>query len=259
MDYDKALRIARDVSILAGKKILEYYTSEFKIEYKDDDSPLTCADQAADEIIVDTLKQAFPDHGILSEESTDDLSRLNKEYCWSIDPLDGTKEFVNHTDEFTVNIALIKNGEPVLGVVYVPVTREMYFAVKGLGSFYSIDGDEFINEVSRRKDRLRVLSSKYHKSDKFLEMIEKNSRKISAVEGKGSSLKGCLIARGQAECYYRFGYTCEWDTAAMQIIVEEAGGIFKQLDETEMKYNREDTLNRIGFYIINNMTNHLNI
>lgn len=252
---EKALSVAKEAAILAGEEILSYYYSDFEVEYKEDDSPLTCADRAADEIIGKTIIESFPDIPILSEESSDDLSRLTSEYCWVIDPMDGTKEFINHTDEFTVNIALVRNGHPIVGVVYVPVTEEMYYASKGKGSFYEVNGKTERNEVSDRTEKLRLLSSKYHKAVDFLNLVEDNAKDISAVESVGSSLKGCMIARGLAEAYYRFGYTCEWDTAAVQLIAEEAGGVFKQMDHSEMTYNREDTLNRKGFYIINNSKN----
>jgi 3'(2'), 5'-bisphosphate nucleotidase len=253
-----ALDIAKKAAVDAGVKILEIYQTDFKIDYKEDESPLTCADREADEIICKLIAEAFPEHAILSEESSDDLSRLENPYCWVIDPVDGTKEFINHTDEFTVNIALVKDSKAILGVVYVPVTGEMYYAYQGGGSFYEVNGEISENHVSDRLERLRMLSSKYHKAEAFLDLVEANASKISMVESVGSSLKGCLIARGQAECYYRFGLTSEWDTAAVQIVVEEAGGIFMQLDHTVMTYNREDSLNRKGFYIVNNQRNILN-
>jgi len=249
--YKKALSVAKEAAIEAGKVIMEYYKSSYEIDIKEDDSPLTCADRAADEVIESMLKDAFPEDAILSEESVDDRNRLTETYVWVIDPMDGTKEFINHTDEFTVNIALVKDGHPVLGVVYVPVTKEMYYAYKGQGSFYEHNGVVSRNQVSDRTENLRLLSSKFHKSEDFLDFVEKHSRYISAVESVGSSLKGCLIARGVAEAYFRFGYTSEWDTAAVQLIAEEAGGYFRQLDHSEMTYNREDVLNRKGFYIIN--------
>jgi 3'(2'), 5'-bisphosphate nucleotidase len=205
------------------------------------------------------IAEAFPTHAIMSEESVDDLSRRDNEFCWVIDPLDGTKEFIHATDEFTVNIALVQNGHAILGVVYVPVTHEMYYASKGHGSFYEKDELVEENHVSSRTEKLRLLSSKYHKSDEFLDLVEQNGHRINMVESVGSSLKGCLIARGKAECYYRFGLTSEWDTAAVQVVVEEAGGIFKQLDHTEMIYNRIDTLNRKGFYVVNTEENILNV
>ncbi|MBN2796949.1 MAG: 3'(2'),5'-bisphosphate nucleotidase CysQ [Clostridia bacterium] len=236
--------------------MIEIYNSDFEITYKEDDSPLTCADRAADEIIVNLIKEAFPEHAILSEESADDLSRLENPYCWIIDPLDGTKEFIHRTDEFTVNIALVYNHKPVVGVVYVPVTDELYYSILNEGSYYEYKGEIAKIQVSGRTEALRILSSKYHRSNAFLDMVEHNASRIKVVEGVGSSLKGCLIAKGDAEGYYRYGLTSEWDTAAVQLIVEEAGGIFMQMDDTEMVYNREDTLNRKGFYIVND---HVNI
>lgn len=255
--YKNELEAAKKIAILAGKKIIEIYNGNFDVEYKLDESPVTSADLIADTMIVDYLKNLFPSYSILSEESSDDLSRLKNKYCWIVDPLDGTKEFINRTDEFTVNIALAVNGKVVLGVIYVPVSEEIYYASIESGSYYQFNDKIIKNKVSSRREKLRILSSKYHKSESFLELIENNARVISSIEGVGSSLKGCLISRGLAEVYYRFGYTGEWDTAAMQIIVEEAGGVFKQLDDSNMRYNREDTLNRKGFYVLNNNVNKL--
>lgn len=253
-----ALEVAKEAAIMAGARIVEIYASDYSVDYKDDESPLTCADREADEIIINHIQEYFPDHAILSEESSDDLSRLAQEYVWIIDPLDGTKEFIHHTGEFTVNIALVRNKKPIVGVVYVPVTGEMYYASLNQGSFYEHDGLREENHVSARTENLRVLSSKYHKSEAFLDLVEHNAGRISMVESVGSSLKGCRIARGLAECYYRFGLTSEWDTAAVELVVEEAGGIFRQMDHTEMLYNREDVLNRKGFYIVNHELNVLN-
>lgn len=254
---DQALKIAKEAAVMAGEKIMDIYKTDFEISYKEDDSPLTCADRAADKVIESIISKAYPEHAILSEESTDNSNRLDETYCWIIDPLDGTKEFIHHTDEFTVNIALVKDGHPILGVVYVPVTGELYYATKGHGSFYEYKGDISRNKVSHRSDHIRVLSSKYHKSKEFLDLIEDHASIISSVEGVGSSLKGCMIARGLAEAYYRFGLTSEWDTAAVQLVAEEAGGVFKQLDHSEMTYNRVDTLNRKGFYLVNSKDNIL--
>lgn len=254
---DQALKVAKEAAVMAGEKIMDIYKTDFEISYKEDDSPLTCADRAADEVIEAIISKAYPEHAILSEESADDSNRLDETYCWIIDPLDGTKEFIHHTNEFTVNIALVENGHPILGVVYVPVTGELYYATKGHGSFYEYKGEISRNKVSHRTDRIRVLSSKYHKSKEFLDLIEDHASIISSVEGVGSSLKGCMIARGLAEAYYRFGLTSEWDTAAVQLIAEEAGGVFKQLDHSEMTYNRVDTLNRKGFYLVNSKENIL--
>jgi 3'(2'), 5'-bisphosphate nucleotidase len=254
---ERALATAKAAAIEASKVIMEIYNTDFDVLYKQDDSPVTLADKKADKIIRQRLGEAFPDHALLSEESIDDLARLDVPYCWIIDPVDGTKEFVLKTGEFTVNIALALNGESILGVVYVPVTDDMYFAVKGKGSYYEKDGKTTQSFVSDRLENLRILSSKHHKSEDFLEMVEASAPKINEILGVGSSLKGCLISKGDAECYFRFGLTSEWDTAAVQVIVEEAGGVFRQMDHTLMTYNRKDTLNRKGFYIVNKIDNIL--
>lgn len=254
---EKALREAKKAAIEASKVIMTIYNTDFDVAYKHDDSPVTLADKKADDLIRSHLKSEFPDFALLSEESVDDLSRRDVDYCWIIDPVDGTKEFVLKTGEFTVNIALAYKGVPILGVVYVPVTRDMYYGVKGQGSFYENQGEVTKNQVSHRSENLRILSSKHHKSEDFLSLVESSAPKIKEILGVGSSLKGCLIARGHAECYFRFGLTSEWDTAAVQVIVEEAGGIFRQMDHTTMTYNRLDTLNRKGFYIVNKEDNIL--
>lgn len=251
------MSIAKQLSIEAGKKILDIYNSEFTVEMKDNETPLTTADKEANEIIVDGLKKAFPQYSILSEESKDDKGRLENEWCWIVDPLDGTKEFIKRNGEFTVNIALSHNQRTVLGVIYVPVTKELYYGSMKSGSFYLSEGVRKRLHVSDRISNLKLISSRSHKSEKLINLINKNQEKIAIEKTVGSSLKGCLIAKGEADVYYRFGLTSEWDTAAMQCIVEEAGGIFKQLDGTEMIYNRENTLNEKGFYILNRNENKL--
>ncbi len=255
--YLKELELAKKLAVEAGEKILEIYSSDFSVEYKDDDSPLTQADLKANEIIEKGLTKEFPNYAFLSEESKVDFSRMKEEYCWIVDPLDGTKEFVNRNGEFTVNIALSRNGKSVLGVVYVPVSEELFFAYEGYGAAFEYKGKVKKIQTSKKIDELVLVSSKSHKSEKFLELIKNNEEKISEVKSAGSSLKGCLVALGEVDAYYRFGLTCEWDTAAMHIIVEEAGGEVKQIDGTELRYNRKNTLNEKGFYMINNKNSKL--
>lgn len=266
MDLSKELDIAICASIQAGEKILEIYNDTIEVEYKEDKSPLTKADKAGNEIIVEALKRNFPNYSILSEESRDDKSRLENDWCWIVDPLDGTKEFIKRNGEFTVNIALAHKQKTVLGVIYVPVKDELYYATKNNGAYlmgeanknYKIKQNHQLLKVSDRiKSNLRLVKSRSHASDKLKELIQNNNEKISETKSAGSSLKGCLIAKRDAEIYYRFGPTMEWDTAAMQCVVEEAGGIFKQMDNTEMLYNRENSLNDKGFYILNNIENKL--
>lgn len=257
--YMKELEAAKQAAVMAGRAIMKIYESEdYGIEAKADDSPLTLADKAANRIIVDMLKEQFPDHAILSEEEADDPVRLNTKLCFVVDPLDGTKEFIKRNGQFTVNIALADDHRAVMGVIYVPVTGELYYAAQGYGSFMEKDGAVTELHVSREKkskEELNVVMSSSHgcaEMDQLLEKYDlKNFVKI------GSSLKGCLIAKGEADVYYRHTPTMEWDTAAMQCIAEEAGAVFRQLDDTPMLYNRENSLNEKGFYIINSIENKL--
>lgn len=257
--YLKELEIAKKAAVLAGQAIMQVYESEdFGIEAKADDSPLTQADKAANRIIVDMLRSEFPDHAILSEEEKDDLSRLDNDLCFVVDPLDGTKEFIKRNGQFTVNIALSYKHRIVMGVIYVPVTKEMYYAAQDHGSFMEVDGRvSEIHVSAERKDKsqLNMVMSNSHGAAEMDALIEKYG--ITKYVKVGSSLKGCMIAKGAADVYYRYGPTMEWDTAAMQCIVEEAGGLLRQMDDSEMTYNREDSLNAKGFYILNNIDNKL--
>lgn len=254
-DLSEVLETVKSVTLEAGKIIVEIYSKDFSVNYKADLSPITEADQKSNALIVQTLSGKYPECAILAEESRDNPERLKNQWCFIIDPLDGTKEFVKKNGEFTVNVALAFCGKPVLGVIGIPVTGELYYAVKGMGAFYEKHGQVRKIAVSSRLEDIRMMVSRSHQSDKLLALIEKNG--IKNIASVGSAIKGCLIARGDAEVYYRFGYTMEWDTAAMQCIVEEAGGVFRQMDDSEMAYNRENSLNEKGFYIINHPANQL--
>lgn len=256
MNLNKELEISKKLAIISGHKIMEIYLKDFDIEYKDNDSPLTEADTKSNEIIVKELIKEFPEYSILSEESSDDLKRLKNDWCWIVDPLDGTKEFIKKNGEFTVNIALSYKKRPVVGVIYVPVKDKLYFASKDKGAY--------LLKASKKKEKIKVsdktsnitlVMSRSHASDFVKNIIKK--KKVTKTKRAGSSLKGCMVAEGKAEVYYRYNPTMEWDTAAMQCIVEEAGGVFKQLDDSEMMYNREDSKNRKGFYILNDISNKL--
>lgn len=254
LELDVAIRAAK----LAGDAILEVYKTDFVSELKSDNSPVTIADKKANSIIVNELKSSFPSYAVLAEESEDDLSRLKVNLCWIVDPLDGTKEFIKKNDEFTVNIALSHKGVVELGVIYIPVTGELYYAYKGYGAYYedrTLPPKPVRIHVSNNRSNLTVVKSKSHATEKLEMVLDKNMDKIGKIISLGSSIKGCHIAHGKADVYYKFGLTSEWDTAAMQCIVEEAGGVFRQLDNTVMTYNREDTLNRKGFFILNNEEN----
>jgi 3'(2'), 5'-bisphosphate nucleotidase len=258
VDYQVLIKKLFPVIREAANKIMEIYEDDFEVDYKDDSSPLTRADEEANSIIVDFLHKTWPEHAVLSEEVKDDFSRLGQKWCWIVDPLDGTKEFVKRNGEFTVNIALSKNQKSILGMIYVPVTGELYYAFDQGGAFYQPAPEKKFQqiEVSDRIESLCLVMSRSHASDKLQALIDENKKFIKDSKQAGSSLKGCLVARGEADIYYRFNPTMEWDTAALQIIVEEAGGIVEQLDGTPLLYNRKDSLNAKGFYVLNKRENN---
>lgn len=251
-NHNEVLGILKKVSIDAGKAIMEIYENkDFSIEYKKDKSPLTLADKKSNEIIVKAIREKFDCdiYGILTEEEKDDLTRLKKEWCFIIDPLDGTREFIKRNGEFTVNIALTYKGKSVVGVIYVPATKDLYYASKGYGAYLIRNGECTRLSVSDKKEDICLVKSSSHNDEKMDKFIKDNN--INNIISVGSSLKGCMVAEGKAEVYYRFGHTMEWDTAAMQCIAEESGAIFKQMDNEEMSYNRVNSLNDKGFYIVN--------
>lgn len=254
-------KAAASIAVAAGHTIMDIYNSDFDVEYKQDKSPLTVADLAANTVICDFLKEQYPQHAILSEESKDDDKRRENPGCFIVDPLDGTKEFVKRNGEFTVNIAFAYHGKSVMGIVYAPVLDKLYYAAQGLGAFCQSSGEDgyFAPQnqihVTDKKSNLTVMASRSHAGAEHNALLEKNKAKIGDIVSIGSSLKGCLIAQGKADIYYRTGLTCEWDTAAMQCLVEQAGGVFMQCDGTPMRYNRENVLNEKGFFILNNINN----
>ncbi len=230
----------------AGRAILEVYSTDFDVQAKDDESPLTQADLASHRWIDAGLKALTPDIPIISEESglPDFDERRKWRRYWIVDPLDGTKEFVNRNDEFTVNIALIEDGRPVLGVVHVPVLDKTYVGCEGLGAQRREgDGDPVSIEVAASSAQpVRIVGSRSHRGkslDAFLERVGDYD-----MIPMGSSLKFCVVAEGGADLYPRLGPTSEWDTAAAQAVVEQAGGAVVTLDGKPMKYNKKaDILN----------------
>ena len=268
--WEKELDVSKRAAILAGRAILYVYENadDIEIEKKGDGSPLTKADKKSNGIIVDILKSEFPEYAILSEEEKDDKSRLDNPLCFVVDPLDGTKEFIKRNGQFTVNIALAHEHRSVMGVIYVPVTGELYYGAEGMGSFLSMveelrrGEDTKASEpvglhVSKETDieKLKVVASSSHLAPEMKEMIDRYNLKNLVM--MGSSLKGCLVAKGDADIYFRHNPTMEWDTAAMQAIAEAAGAIFRQMDDSPMLYNRENSLNDKGFYVINTEKNRL--
>jgi len=238
---DMVKRIAQN----AGEGIMEVYATDFTVNHKSDHSPLTAADMAAHEIIQKGLAEIQPKLPFLSEESTAISydERASWKRYWLVDPLDGTREFVKRNGEFTVNIALIDDHKPILGVIYVPVTKITYVAIKGKGAFkYLADGSmEKIHSRTCSSDHLVVATSRSHMNSatkKFIDNLDTQVKFLSV----GSSLKSCLVAEGKVDIYPRFGLTSEWDTAAAQCIVEEAGGILVDLNLKPLRYNTKESL-----------------
>ena len=229
----------------AGDAILTIYRQPFAVEYKQDESPLTAADQGAHEVIVQALARLTPDIPVLSEESDAETmqARLGWSRYWLVDPLDGTKEFVSRNGEFTVNIALIDHGRPVWGLVYAPVLDRLWYGGKGIGAWRVADGKHEAIQTRPHGDgeAWRVVGSRNHLSQETLDYLAPFGE-IELVS-MGSSLKFCIIAEGGAELYPRLAPTCEWDTAAAQAVLEGAGGSVTQLDGSALAYNKPDILN----------------
>lgn len=259
IDFKARLNLAIVSAIEAGKEIMKVYnSSEMGISEKDDQSPLTLADKKSHEVIIDKLDDEYP---ILSEEGNaiPYAERKNWKTYWLIDPLDGTKEFIKRNGEFTVNIALIHEGNPVLGVIYVPVTTMLYYSIVEKGAYKNeinsnFDGkscDDIMKSaiklpISDAKRNFTLVASRSHMSEEtqnFMNELEKEHKMVDTLS-VGSSLKLCMIAEGKADVYPRFAPTMEWDTAAGQAIVKGAGkDVFDYSTNAPMKYNKENLLN----------------
>jgi 3'(2'), 5'-bisphosphate nucleotidase len=258
------LKIAIESALQAAKKIVEIYQSDdFDIQLKSDDSPLTKADIASHNIIESYLKNTqIP---ILSEEGKDIPYDTRKEWnkLWIVDPIDGTKEFIKRNGEFTVNIALVENQQPTLGVIYAPILNDLYFSLDGMGAFkVKVDLDNYSFDslieqgiqlpIDRQENIYTIVASRSHLSTQTQEFIDDMKSKHGDIHmiSKGSSLKLCMVAEGLADCYPRFAPTMEWDTAAGQAICSASG--FKLIDwqsKSVLKYNRPNLRN--DWFIVN--------
>lgn len=253
------LEIAIKASLEAGKVIMQVYDTAFDVEIKDDKSPLTEADKKANDIINSFLIPTKTP--IISEENkqTDYSIRKDWSTCWIVDPVDGTKEFIKRNGEFTVNIALVKNEKPILGVIYVPAIKTVYFAdVESSQGFKAVltSHETSVEEVLEKSKSLEpkgdkenlieVVGSRSHMSQEtldFVETIKKQGREVEIVS-KGSSLKFCLVAEGNADVYPRFAPTMEWDTAAGQAICNAVGiNVISKETNQPLLYNKENLLN----------------
>lgn len=236
----EVIRIADE----ASAKVLHIYQSDFSVSYKEDKSPITAADVASHEIIAKGLRRITPDIPVLSEEAVPAtwLERQHWRRFWLVDPIDGTKEFTQRTGEFTVNIALIENGEPVMGVVTAPALQEAFWGIKGEGaSKRDSTGRTYPIQVSQPQASKRVVASKNHLNDETRAFIE--ALGVHETVQAGSSLKFCRIAEGQADIYPRMGPTSEWDTAAAHAVLVAAGGSVSTVDGEPLRYGKENVLN----------------
>lgn len=248
----------------AGAAILDIYNSDdIGLSSKADDSPLTAADMASHNIILRRLTQLTPQVPVLSEESEQLPYAIRGAWrkYWLVDPLDGTKEFVSRNGEFTVNVALIDDGVPRLGVVYLPTKGELYVGVQGEQCFATKQvGEEapqtiHVRTLQKRLDQalpLTVVASRRHGSEALQDCLRKLNRRFDRVEitDMGSSLKICLVAEGKADLYPRLAPTCEWDTAAAQAVVEAAGGILVDTKFRALRYNGKEELLNPHFLVI---------
>nr|WP_276717788.1 3'(2'),5'-bisphosphate nucleotidase CysQ [Pseudooceanicola nitratireducens] len=255
MDYAKLETVMRRLALDAGDKIMEIYNSDdFEVKTKSDASPVTEADEAADALISAGLRAAFPEVTLVTEEQAATHAETATTFL-IVDPLDGTKEFVNRRGDFTVNIGWVENGVPVRGVVYAPARDRMFYTLadgSAVEEFGPFDKDKVgevkpIRVAEADNDALRIVASKSHRDQATDDYIAKY--KAADMKSAGSSLKFCLVATGEADIYPRIGRTMEWDTAAGHAVVTGAGGQVLRFDNHEpLAYGKEDFAN--PFFIV---------
>jgi len=250
-DFNHFLQPVCNIAIQAGIIINTYYKLKTEVSFKKDRSPLTEADLASNKFIINSLSEINKDIPILSEESLVDWNiRKNWTRHWLVDPLDGTKEFINQNGEFTVNIALIEKNEPIIGVIYAPALSTLYYASKNKGT-YKLFCDQKINSLSdstriitnhkKSSEHFKIFKSRSHSNEEFENWVKDYVDDYELIE-KGSSIKFCKLAEGKADLYPRFGSTSEWDIAAGHIILTEAGGVLESVDHKKILYNNKESV-----------------
>ncbi|MCG9698035.1 3'(2'),5'-bisphosphate nucleotidase CysQ [Shewanella sp. Isolate11] len=256
MNPEDYVEQAISIAVEAGVAIKDIYLKgSFKKEVKSDNTPVTSADLTAHNIITSALKTLTPDIPILSEEDADIPFEQRSQWqrYWLVDPLDGTGEFIAGSGDFSVIIALVEHNRPVMGIVYVPMTEVIYYAIAGLGAYKRSDKGE-LRICSRQltpddTPSLRLAVSRRQDPHSVLKLFNRNSHCELIVLG-GAALKSCLVAEGRADCYVRIGPTGEWDTGAAQIIIEEAGGQVMDLELQPLSYNERETLENPNFIVV---------
>ena len=261
-NHEKNILELLNIAIDAGKEILNIYNDEIIVNSKEDKSPITKADINSNDLIVNRLKKLESNIPILTEESVVEWkNRKDWIKYWLIDPLDGTKEFINRNGEFTVNISLIENNYPIFGIIYSPVKSLLYYALKNNGCYKLKTNSNLttlknFNKINIHKEKnitTKVIGSRSHSSKEFLNWVKKKFTNFELIT-IGSSLKFCILAEGKADIYPRFGPTSEWDIAAGHIILEEAGGKLKTIDNKDILYNTKDDILNPHFIAYGNLS-----
>ena len=261
-NHEKNILELLNIAIDAGKEILNIYNDEIIVNSKEDKSPITQADINSNDLIVNRLKKLESNIPILTEESVVEWkNRKDWIKYWLIDPLDGTKEFINRNGEFTVNISLIENNYPIFGIIYSPVKSLLYYALKNNGCYKLKTNSNLttlknFNKINIHKEKnitTKVIGSRSHSSKEFLNWVKKKFTNFELIT-IGSSLKFCILAEGKADIYPRFGPTSEWDIAAGHIILEEAGGKLKTIDNKDILYNTKDDILNPHFIAYGNLS-----
>jgi 3'(2'), 5'-bisphosphate nucleotidase len=253
-DFEHELDVAMRLARMAGQEINKYYKTGLAVDHKGGDEPVTAADRMADELISAGLQAEFPDDGLLTEESDDDLLRLEKERVWIVDPLDGTSEFIAETDDFAVQIALAVDGHPALGVVYQPVKSHLLYAVQNRGAYLVRDGTRTRLQVSSVADpgEMCLVASRSHYST-FIETA-RQALGIESVNRVGSvGLKVGLVARGACDLYLATTISKEWDLCAPHALLLEAGGVVTNLCGESLVYNKADPVACTGLVASNGL------
>lgn len=245
---ERELELTKTIARTAGQILLDIYSGDHKVEWKGYDDPVTAADHAANKFIVAELRRHFPADGILSEEATDDQTRLSKSRVWLVDPMDGTKQFIERIGEFAVMIGLAINGKPEVGVVYNPVTNKMYYAATGIGAYLEEPLTTRRLHVSAVTDSTQMIAamSRSHHSPK-VDLIKQRLGITQQVQSGSVGLKVGLLAEGRAHLYVHLGAkTNQWDTCAPQVIIEAAGGVMTDRDGQPLRYNIAEIRNLNG-------------
>jgi 3'(2'), 5'-bisphosphate nucleotidase len=252
---EKELAVAKTLAVDAGSILMKYYRRRVSVEWKGPGDPVTTADREANDLIVSNLAREFPDHAILSEETPDDLSRLKRSHVWMIDPMDGTREFIDHRDEFAVHIGLAVNGAPMLGIVYQPTANRLYYGAQDMGAFLFANGTLTPLRVSNEAiaSRMTMVVSRSHRSAR-IEAVRERMRIKNVVRTGSVGLKVAAVCEGLAHLYvHTGGSTHLWDTCGPEAILRAAGGRMTDMFNRYLHYSGREIRNAHGLIASNGL------